>query len=297
MRRLNVHPNNFTFSAILHACANTFVIFHGLQVHALCVKHGFNFDVYVGSALLDMYAKCGEMINAKEVFDEMPERNLVSWNSMIVGYLQNECFDEAINCFIEVLREATLKPDQVSFSSFFCACGNLCDAVIGRQGHGVAVKLGLVSLPYVNNSLMDMYCRCGSLCDANSLFGSAGVKDVVTWNVMIMGCVQNHNFEDACKYFWVMRQEGVLHDEASYSSALHAVSCIAVLLRGTLIHGQIIKTGFSRNICVSSSLITMYSKCGNLEDALRAFRESEERNVVSWNSIISACNSMAVLAK
>ncbi|KAL2536905.1 Pentatricopeptide repeat-containing protein [Forsythia ovata] len=289
MRRNNILPNHFTFSAVLPACAGTMVIFHGQQMHSLICKHGFDSDVFVGSALVDMYAKCGEMGFARILFDEMPERNLVSWNSMIVGFLQNKLYVEAIELFVRVIGVDLINPDQVSFSSVLSACANVQGVDMGTQVHGVVIKSGLEYLHYVKNSLMDMYAKCGVFDDAENLFRTIEDRDVVTWNVMMMGCVQNNNFEEACNYFWMMRREGILPDEASFSTVLHAAASIAALDQGSLMHDQIIKTGFERNTCVSSSLITMYAKCGSLSDARWVFTESEDRNVVLWTATISAC--------
>ncbi|KAA8545320.1 hypothetical protein F0562_020104 [Nyssa sinensis] len=289
MRSAGIYPNQFTFSAILPACADTMIVLHGEQVHCLICKHGFEFDIFVGSALVDMYAKCFEMRAAGRMFDEMPERNLVSWNSMIVGFLLNKLYDQAVRFFTEVLGETLITPDQVSFSSVLSACANMVSVVIGRQVHGVIIKHGLITLAYVKNSLMDMYCKCGFFDDAIKLFQTIGDRDVVSWNVMVMGCVQNDNFEEACNYFWVMIREGISPDEASFSTVLHAAANLAAIDQGSLIHNQIIKTGFGMNTCVSSSMITMYAKCGSLVDAQRVFQESEYPNVVSWTAIISAC--------
>ncbi|KAK9291415.1 hypothetical protein L1049_019362 [Liquidambar formosana] len=289
MRRTGVYPNQFTFSAILPACANTFIVVHGEQIHCLVRKHGFDTDIFVGSALVDMYAKCSDMISAERVFDEMPDRNLVSWNSMIVGFLQNKLYDRAVRVFMQVVGDKSISPDQVSFSSVLSACANMGSSYFGRQVHGLVVKHGLITLAYVKNSLMDMYCKCGFFEDAVKIFRTIGDRDVVAWNVMVTGCVQNDNFEEACNYFWAMRSEGISPDEASFSTALHASASLAQLNQGTLIHDQIIKTGFVMNTCVASSLITMYAKCGNLVDAYRVFEEIEDRNVVCWTAMIAAC--------
>ncbi|OVA13506.1 Pentatricopeptide repeat [Macleaya cordata] len=289
MRNTGIHPNHFTFSAILPACANTMIISHGEQIHSLILKHGFQSDVFVGSAMVDMYAKCSNMDSAKNVFDEMPERNLVSWNSLIVGFSQNKLYEQAIGVFREVFKEMTISPDQVSFSSALSACANMDKVCFGRQVHGVVVKHGLIDLAYVKNSLVDMYTKCGCFEDAIKLFTTIADKDVVTWNVMAMGWAQNDCFEEACNYFWVMRSEGILPDEASLSTVLHASASLAALDQGTLIHNQIIKSGFMWNSCVGSSLITMYAKCGSLSNAGRVFEEIEDRNVVCWTAMIAAC--------
>ncbi|KAL3655273.1 hypothetical protein CASFOL_001059 [Castilleja foliolosa] len=285
MRGRNIYPNNFTFSAVLPACGDAVV---GRQMHSLIYKHGFESDVFVGSALVDKYAKSGEMGCARKVFDEMPERNLVSWNSVIVGFLRNGCYGEAICFFTSLIAEDVIRPDQVSFSSVLSACANACNVIMGRQVHGVVVKHGMEWLAYVKNSLMDMYCKAGVFDDAEKLFKTTGNRDVVTWNVMVMGFVKNGNFEDACNYFWFMRREGILPDESSFSTVLNAAAGIAALDQGTLIHNQIIKTGFGGNTCVASSLITMYAKCGSLVDARRAFGETEAHNVISWTAMLSA---------
>ncbi|CAK9137695.1 unnamed protein product [Ilex paraguariensis] len=289
MRSTGVYPNHFTFSAVLPACADTMIAFHGEQIHSLICMHAFDSDVFVGSALVDMYAKCGDMGSAERVFDEMPERNLVSWNSMIVGSLENKLYDGSVRFFKGVVGQTSISPDQVSFSSVMSAIANMGAVEIGKKVHGLGVKYGLISLAYVKNSLMDMYCKCGLFEDAVKLFRTIEDRDVVTWNVMVMGSVQNDNYEEACNYFWCMIGEGISPDEASFSSVLHAVANIAALDQGTLVHDQIIKTGFGTNICIVSSLISMYSRCGSLIDAHQVFEESEDRNVVSWTAMISAC--------
>ncbi|XP_015968733.1 putative pentatricopeptide repeat-containing protein At5g52630 [Arachis duranensis] len=290
MRCTGIYPNNYTFSAVLPACAHTNLVTHGQQLHALVYKHGFDTDTFVASALLDMYAKCGSMSLAQKVFDEMPHRNLVSWNSLIVGFLKNNLYHRAIGIFREVVRQASLPPDQVSFSGVFAACAAVVDMDFGKQVHGNGLKRGLLVLVYVKNSLVDMYSKCRLFDDAAKLFHADGEKDVVTWNVMIMGCVHSEHFEEACSYFRAMKREGFLPDEASYSSVLHACASIAALTQGTLIHNQILKLGHVKNACVSSSLVMMYGKCGNLFDAYRVFEETEHRNVVCWTAMIAVCH-------
>ncbi|EXB57553.1 hypothetical protein L484_022659 [Morus notabilis] len=286
----HVLPNHFTFSAALPACADTEIAVHGEQLHSLIWKLGFETHVFVCSALLDMYGKCGDVISARKVFDKMPERNRVSWNTMIVRLLRNGFYERAVEFFMEFSRESSVCPDQVSFSSVLSACANIGAVEFGRQVHGVILKHGLEMLVYVENSLMDMYLKCGLFDHALKLFRIMGDadRDIVTWNIMINGCVTNRNFENACNYFWAMRREGIRPDEASYSSVLGASACLAALDQGTMIHEQIIKSGFMRILCVANSLIKMYSRCGNLNDAYCVFEENEDRNVVCWTAMIAA---------
>ncbi|XP_057960898.1 pentatricopeptide repeat-containing protein At4g14850-like [Malania oleifera] len=289
MRRIGLYPNQFTFSAVLTSCAATGTAVHSGQMHSLISKHGFDADLFVGCALMAAYFRCCEVSYARKMFNEMPERNLVSWNCMIVGYLQNGVYDRAIGVFKEVFAEECANLDEVSFSSVLSACASMGELDFGKQVHGVIIKHGLMHLGYVKNSLLDMYGKCGLFEDAVKLFHIKGERDVVTWNIMIMGCIQNDKFEGACELFWVIRNEGIAPDEASFSTVLHACASLAALNRGVLIHDQVIKTGFLRNTSVASSLITMYAKCGSLVDASLVFEEIEYRNVVCWTSIITAC--------
>lgn len=235
-----------------------------------------------------MYAKCADMHSAHRVFGQMLERNIVSWNSMIVGFLHNHLYDRAVGVLKDVLREKTIIPNEVTVSSGLSACANMGASDFGRQVHGVVVKYGLVPLTTVKNSLMDMYFKCRFFDEGVKMFHVVGDKDVVTWNVLVMGCVQNDKFEEACNQFWVMRREGILPDEASFSTVLHSSSSLAALHQGTAIHDQIIKLGYVKNMCILGALITMYAKCGSLGDAYQVFEGIEDHNVISWTAMISA---------
>ncbi|KAK4793854.1 hypothetical protein SAY86_011848 [Trapa natans] len=235
-----------------------------------------------------MYAKCSDMCSAQKVFDDMHERNLVTWNTMVVGYLQNKCYCQACLVIREVFREGLVTPDQVSFSSALSASANMGGLEFGRQLHGVILKHDLVGLAYVKNSLMDMYSKCGSSNDVVKLFHVLMDRDVVTWNVMMMGCVYNNGYEEACSYFKRMMCGGIVPDEASFSTILHACSCLSTLVQGAIFHDQILKCGIGNNNCIRSSIITMYTKCGNLHDAYKVFEDIENPNIVCWSAMISA---------
>ncbi|KAJ7973197.1 Pentatricopeptide repeat-containing protein [Quillaja saponaria] len=284
MRCSGIYPNPFTFSAILPACADTVVVSHGEQMHGLIWKHGYETDVFVGSALVDMYAKCSDMTSAERVFDEMPERSLVSWNSMIVGFLKNKLYDRAIGVFREILRDTLLGPDQVTFSSVLSACANLVEFKFGKQVHGIIFKHGLITLAYVKNSLMDMYCKCGLLDDAVKLFNTIGDRDVVTWNVITMGCVHNDNFGEACYYFWLMKKEDAyrVFDEIGDPN----VVCWTAIIAACQQHGcaneviglfeKMIKEGITPEYITFISVLSACSHTGQVEDGFKYFNSMTE---------------------
>ncbi|CAN6469797.1 unnamed protein product [Victoria cruziana] len=289
MRQMNVWPNHYTFSAILPASADIGALPCGKQLHCLIYKSGFASDIFVASALLCMYCRLMELEGARKAFAEMPERNIVSWNTMIVGCNHACMYGEAFDLFHGMLKEGIM-PDQVGLSSVFSACASARCWFFGIQVHVLVLKLGLEYLAYVRNAVIDMYSKCGSTEDAIRLFGCAtSVRDVVTWNVMMMGWAESEKFEEACKYFWMMKDNGILADEVSLSTVLHACASLAALDQGTVIHNLIIKTGFAYNACVRSSLTSFYAKCGSLGDAYLVFNETMDRNVIIWTSMISAC--------
>lgn len=164
-----------------------------------------------------------------------------------------------------------MNPDQVTFSSVLSASANMGRLSFARQVHGVALKHGLIPLSYAKNALLDLYGKCGACREAYELFRTMGDRDLVTWNVIVMTCVCSDNFEEACNYFWVMRSEGISPDVVSFSTVIHACASLAALVQGFLVHDQIMKCGFLANPCISSSLITMYAKCGSVDDAYLVF--------------------------
>ncbi|KAK8965736.1 Pentatricopeptide repeat-containing protein [Platanthera guangdongensis] len=286
LRRLGLlrHANSFTFSAVLPACRHPS---SGSQLHSLSLKHGVSDDLFVSSALADMYAKSSDMDSSQQVFDEMPSRNLVSCNTLIVGYLHNRLFHKAILAFSELLLPLA-KPDQVSFSSALSACAYSSELSAGRAVHSLVVKSLSDSLAYVKNSLINMYTKCGRVDDACKLFNKTSEKDAVAWNIMAVACIEKEHFEEAVGFFLFMRTVSIDPDEASFSTVLHATASLAELLLGAEIHCQVVKLGFTENRCISSSLITMYSKCGSLEDAQVAFADAKHHlNVVSWTAMIA----------
>jgi pentatricopeptide repeat protein len=150
----------------------------------------------------------------------------------------------------------------------------------------VGLELGAVC---VSNALLDMYARCGCSREALVLFDAMDCRDVITWNVVICACIHESRFKEACILFQSMVRDGVLPDDVSYATALQASACLLSWALGASIHASVIKTGFLDSDGVASSLITMYSKCGSLGDALQAFEVAEDHFcVMSWTAMITA---------
>ncbi|RLM92146.1 pentatricopeptide repeat-containing protein [Panicum miliaceum] len=275
-----LRPGPHLVSAVLATCA-------GLP--PLCGRPPR--DVFVYTGLVDAYAKAGDMA-ASRVFDEMPCPGAASWNALLVGYARNKMCLEALSVFRELAGQGREVPlDQVSVSGVLSACSSAGTVDFGRQVHACAAKVGLeLGAVYVSNALLDMYARCGCSREALVLFDAMDCRDVIiTWNVVICACIHESRFKEACILFQSMVRDGVLPDDVSYATALQASACILSWALGASIHASVIKTGFLDSDGVASSLITMYSKCGSLGDALQAFEVAEDHFcVMSWTAMITA---------
>jgi len=154
---------------------------HGKIGHCLVFKAGLDGDEHVNHSLTTMDARCGEMGFARKVFDEMGDRDLVSWNSMISGYSKMGFAKEAIWLFME-MREEGFEPDEMTLVNVLGACGDLG---LGRWVQGLVLEKKMEVNSYVGSALIDMYGKCGDLISARRVFDSMPNKDVVTWNAII----------------------------------------------------------------------------------------------------------------
>eukprot|EP01018_Ginkgo_biloba_P016130 Gb_14867 [translate_table: standard] len=288
MQRLGMNPDEFIITSVLKVCANLVTVDKGKELHSHIIKNGFESDIFVGSALIDMYAKCGSINKARKMFDKMPERNVVSWSAMIAGYSQNGCSEHALKLFYEMHR-AFIKPNQFTFTSVLVACAILAVLGKGKELHGLIIKTGFESDVSVGNTLIDMYAKCGSIGDACKVFDKIPNQDVVSWNAMIAGYAQCELGEVVTKLFCQMQWTGNMPDQFTVASVIGVCANQAFLEHGKQVHTYIIKTGFESDICVANALVDMYSKCGSMVDASKCFDEMPERNVVSWTTMIAGC--------
>eukprot|EP01018_Ginkgo_biloba_P031739 Gb_11664 [translate_table: standard] len=308
MQRTGIQPNHFTFATVLPACASLAALEHGKEVHRQIIRSGSQSDIFVGSALVDMYVKCEDIENARQVFDKMPERNVVSWTAMIAGYAQNGYVDEAMQLFQRMplrnvvswnamiagyaqsgnvdealkLFEKMPERDVVSWTamiSAYASNGNVDEAL---KLFEKMPQRDVVSW----NTLIAGYAQNGRVDEALKLFQKMPQRDVVSWNALIAGYAQNGYFDEALKFFRQMQLTGVKPNSETFPSVLTACANLAALEHGKVVHEYIISSGFQFDVFVGSALVDMYAKCGSLEDACQVFDQMPRRNVVSWNAMI-----------
>ncbi|EEC69472.1 hypothetical protein OsI_38669 [Oryza sativa Indica Group] len=289
MQTAGIRPNQFTYPCILRTCTCTGEIDLGEQIHSLSVKTGFESDMYVSGVLIDMYSKYGWLEKARRVLEMLKEKDVVSWTSMIAGYVQHEYCKDALAAFKE-MQKCGIWPDNIGLASAISGCAGIKAMRQGLQIHARVYVSGYSGDVSIWNALVNLYARCGRIREAFSSFEEIEHKDEITWNGLVSGFAQSGLHEEALKVFMRMDQSGVKHNVFTFVSALSASANLAEIKQGKQIHARVIKTGHSFETEVGNALISLYGKCGSFEDAKMEFSEMSERNEVSWNTIITSCS-------
>ncbi|KAG2727578.1 hypothetical protein I3760_01G163500 [Carya illinoinensis] len=285
MLRECIQPNDFTFPCAFKASASLRMPAIGKQVHALAVKDGQIRDVFVGCSAFDMYSKTGLRDEARILFDEIPEKNIVTWNA----YMSNAVLDgqprNAVNAFIEFLRVGG-EPDSITFCAFLNACSDALYLETGRQLHGFIIRRGFLADVSASNGLIDFYGKCRDVGSSEMVFDRMCQRNDVTWCSMVTAHVQNYEEEKACMVFLQAREEGVEPTDYMISSVLSACAALSGLELGRSVHALAVKACVEGNVFVGSAIVDMYGKCGSIHDAEQAFYEMPERNLITWNAMI-----------
>ncbi|KAL6549966.1 hypothetical protein OROMI_020454 [Orobanche minor] len=286
MVKAGIEPTRSTLGSVLSAIATVANHNYGLQVHTWALKRGLDSNVYAGSSLLNMYAKCQKMGAAKAVFDGIKEKNDVLWNVLLGGYAQNGHAREVLELFVN-MKTSGFQPDEYTYTSVLCACACLENMDMGRELHSIIIKNEIGANLYVQNSLVDMYAKCGALLNARKLFERIRNRDNVSWNAIIVGYVQEEEEGEAFCMFRRMISEGIAPDEVSLASILSGTANLQDLYKGRQLHCFLVKYGLEKGSYTGSSLIDMYCKCGIVEAATLVFSDLSEKSVVCLNALIS----------
>ncbi|KAA8526693.1 hypothetical protein F0562_008104 [Nyssa sinensis] len=292
MRKLGLEPSHSTLSYILRACANLHMLKEGRSLHCYVAKNfGISeFNLCIENALLEMYAKCGVVDEAKNVFKEMQIRNEFSWTTMISGYSETGQFEEALGLFQDmILSSVTAKASEFTLVVVLQACMRTETLDRGKQVHNYVIKAGFEFNLFVGSALINMYAAFKhEVQNAYLVFSSIKAQDLVIWSSMITAWAQNGKSKEALKLFIEFHNApNFLVDEPILSSCLSACAGLALLDMGKCFHARIIRTGFQSYLHVASSIIDMYSKCGSIIDARKFFDEMRDHNIVSWTTMMS----------
>ncbi|XP_011626050.2 pentatricopeptide repeat-containing protein At2g29760, chloroplastic-like [Amborella trichopoda] len=316
LHRSSLSPDNYTFPFVLTACARIPALFEGLQIHGQALKLGFYPTLYVQNVLISMYSNCCCLNYAQKVFDEMHNRDIVSWNTLITGYSHANMSREVLGLFYKVQAEA-LEADSVTMVKVVSACTRLQDWATGQAMADYIEERKVRIDVYLGNTLIDMYGRqcltveaqrvfdkmldrnvvswnalitsyakAGNLHKARSLFDEMPQQDLISWTAIIVGYSQASQFSEAITLFREMRLKGVKPDNFTIASVLSACGHLGALSIGRWVHACIDECGLRPDIHVGNALIDMYCKCGDTTSGLQVFQGMIEKDLLTWNSII-----------
>ncbi|XP_077224489.1 tetratricopeptide repeat (TPR)-like superfamily protein [Tasmannia lanceolata] len=320
----DIEPNHVTFVILLSGCANfpSKAFYFGRLIHGYVLKLAMDEDnVVLGTAIVGMYAKCGrvdfahqvfdrmtvknsvtwntlidgymrngDVANAILLFDRMPKRDKVSWTVMIGGFVKNNRFEEALECFRE-MQLAKVEPDYVTVIAVLTACANLGALGQGLWIHRYSLKRDLRTNIRLNNSLIDMYSRCGCIGYARQVFDEMPKRSLVSWNSIIVCFAINGHATDALEHFLLMQKAGFEPDGVSFTGALTACSHAGLVNEGLRYYENMTTIN-----CISPTVehygcvVDLLSRAGRLEDALHVIESmSMKPNEVVLGSLLAAC--------
>ncbi|CAH8387632.1 unnamed protein product [Eruca vesicaria subsp. sativa] len=285
MLKEGVRPNVYTYSSVLRSCKEMSDV---RMLHCGIIKEGLESDVFVRSALIDVFAKLGEPEDSLLVFDEMVTGDAIVWNSIIGGFAQNSKNDEAMKLF-KRMKRAGFTAEQATLTSVLRACTGLTLLELGMQAHVHIVKYDQDLI--LNNALVDMYCKCGSLEDARRVFNGMKERDVITWSTMISGLAQNGYSQEALKLFESMKASGTKPNYITIVGVLFACSHAGLLEDGWYYFRSMKKLyGIEPVREHYGCMIDLLGKAGKLEDAVKLLNEMEcEPDAVTWRTLLGAC--------
>ncbi|KAK1606337.1 hypothetical protein QYE76_030010 [Lolium multiflorum] len=239
-------------------------------------------SLFVSNSLVSMYAKFGLLDDALHLFGTMPERNVVSWTTIISALASaGGRKQEALRFLVHMHRDG-VAPNSYTYSSVLGACGT--PRVLAAV-HASILKVGLDSDVFVRSSLIDAYMKLGDLHSGRSVFDEMATRDLVVWNSIIAGFVQSGDGVGAIELFTRMKGSGFSANQGTLTSVLRACTGMVMLEVGMQVHAHVLK--YDRDLILHNALLDMYCKCGSLQDADALFTRMPHRDVISWSTMVS----------
>ncbi|CDP09441.1 unnamed protein product [Coffea canephora] len=276
-------PDNYTFSSLAKCCGLNLAVWEGLGIHNHAVKSGFVSNLYVGTSLVDMYGKFGEMGFARKMFDEMTERSSVSWTALIDGYVKNGDMAAALGLFYFMPEKDV------------AAYNVMIDAYVKMREMGLARSL-FETMPERNvvswTSMIDGYCSIGDVDEARLFFDAMPERNLFSWNAMIGGYCQNKQPHEALRLFHALQLERMIEpDDVTLVSILPAIADLGALELGSWVYHFARRKKLDRSSNLCTALVDMYAKCGEIEKARGVFDAMQLKETSIWNALI---NGLAV---
>eukprot|EP01018_Ginkgo_biloba_P032098 Gb_20504 [translate_table: standard] len=325
MTRTGIEPDRFTFASVLPACGNLAALEQGKEIHVEINKSKLQSDVFVANALVDMYAKCGNIENARNVFDKNLQRDVVSWNAMIAGYAQSGHTHEALHLFEEMpernvvswttmiatyakhglgekaltlfyqMQRTGIQPNHFTFASVLPACANLAALEQGKEIHEEIIRSGFQSNVIVGNALIDMYAKCGSIKNAFHVFDKMSTRNVVSWTTVIVGYAMHGYSKEALQLFEEMKLSGTNPDQVTFVGVLSACRQAALVYKGWQYFDRMsqyyhITPVMEHYVC----MVDLLGCAGRLDEAHDFINKMPIKpDAAVWGSLLGACRIYA----
>ncbi|XP_051124512.1 pentatricopeptide repeat-containing protein At1g71490-like isoform X1 [Andrographis paniculata] len=317
-----VRPDNFTYPSIVKACAELSNLDLGRQIHKSIICGSENWNLFVQNALISMYGKCGDLETARIIFDRMPIKDQVSWNSIISGYVLSGKWHDAFELF-ESMRLAGVELNAIIWNTIaggclrtgnirralqlICqmrrscnyldhvaviiglgACSHICALKLGKEIHALAIRNSTSDYVNVRNSLITLYSRCGDLRHAYIVLRSTEAKTIITWNSIISGFAQWDLSEEVSHLFRELLLSGIRPNYVTLAGILPLCARVANLQHGREFHCYILRhQEFQGHLLLWNALIAMYARSGRVLLARRLFDMLDQKDVVTYTSIIA----------
>lgn len=290
LQELGVKPNEYTFAAVISAAANLAKIPLGEQLHAHVLCLGLLNSLSVANSIMTMYSRCGKLTSTSMVFHEMSQKDIISWSTIIVGYSQGGCGEEAFK-YLSLMRREGPKPNEFALSSVLSVCGNMAILEQGKQVHAHILSIGLEHSAMIRSSLINMYSKCGSIIEASQIFYETESADVVSWTAMINGYAEHGYSKEVIDLFEKLTRVGLRPDSVTFIGVLTACS-----------HAGQVDLGFhyfnlmSKEYQINPSkehygcMIDLLCRAGRLSDAENMIKSMpHQRDDVVWSTLLRAC--------
>ncbi|VFQ78514.1 unnamed protein product [Cuscuta campestris] len=312
------YPFASIYSSLFRLCIEQRALDEGRKVHAHLKRCNFIPGIFVSNLIIEFYCKCKRPSDARQVFDEMGERDLCSWNilisgyansglieyalglfdkmpqrdsfswtAMISGYVRQDKPEDALELYRAMQRDECHKCNKFTVSSALAASAAIQSLRLGKEIHSHIVRMGLDADTVVWSALSDMYGKCGSVDEARHIFDRTTDKDVVSWTSMIDRYFKDGRWDEGLSLFSNMLCSCVRPNEFTFAGLLNACSCQTTEYLGKQIHGYMVRHGYDILAFSTSALVHMYSKCGNIGSAYNVFKQIPRPDLVSWTSLIN----------
>ncbi|KAJ7973565.1 Pentatricopeptide repeat [Quillaja saponaria] len=288
MHAVGVKPSEIAMISMVNLSADLADIKLGKTMHAYVLRNSNHekLGVPLTTSLIDMYAKCVNLAYARRLFDGLSQANIVSWTTMIAGYIRCNDINEGVRHFVKMLGEGIF-PNEVTVLSLVTVCGSAGALGLGKQLHAYFLRNGSRIPLALETALVDMYGKCGDVKSARALFNSIPNKDVMMWSVMLSAYAKANSIDQAFNLFTRMTSHGIRPNEVTMVSLLSLCAEAGALDMGKWIHAYLGKQGIKTDMILRTSLVDMYAKCGDIDGALGLFREATERDICMWNTMMA----------